>query len=169
MRATFFKIFTILILVNLSSSWAAIQLEVIKPKFKVKRVIKVIRAIPDSFETYSLTQSNGREMVLICASNRVYDNNKKAMIEYRNFYNEIAGYFIIENNSVCKSMAKFIESTHYAIDEENPFIISLNTNSMKVEKIVYPQIDPFSNTGNIKDLFPKKKVIEFSKPSIYFN
>jgi hypothetical protein len=139
-------------------------LKLSEPKFKERRVIKVIRAIPDSFETYSLTQSNGREMVLICASNRVYDNNKKAMLEYRNFYNEIAGYFIIDNNSVCKNMAKFIESTHYAIDEENPFIISLNMKAMRVEKIVYPQIDPFSNTGNMNDLFPKKKVIQFSKP-----
>lgn len=143
------------------------NLEVIKPVFKEKIVLKIVRAIPDSFETYSMTNYNGREMMLVCAKNRVYDNNPKAMIEYRNFYNEIAGNFTIESNEVCKDIAKFIERAHYGIDEQRPFIFTLNTKTMSVEKIVYPHIDPMNDNGDVKDLFPKKEVRDFPKPQVF--
>lgn len=159
-----FKILTATVL--LMFSLQAESLEVVKPVFKEKIILKIVRAIPDSFEAYSLTNQNGREMMLVCAHNRVYDNNRNAMIEYRNFYNEIAGNFVIESNVVCKDMAKFIEQAHYGIDEQRPFVITLNTKRMLVEKIVYPHIDPMSDSGNIKDLFPKKEVRAFSRPDI---
>ena len=155
-------IFSALLLISLP----AFSLVVIKPVTKEKIILRIVRAIPDSFEAYSLTNHNGREMMLVCAKNRVYDNNPKAMIEYRNFYNEIAGNFTIESNVVCKDMAKFIESAHYGIDEQRPFIITLDTTKMSVEKIVYPRIDPMNDTGDIKDLFPKKSIQAFPRPSM---
>lgn len=147
------------------ASVRAFALEVVKPVYKEKIVLKIVRAIPDSFETYALTNHNGREMVLVCAKNRFYENNPKAMIEYRNFYNEKAGNFIIESDAVCKDMAKFIEQAHYGIDEQRPFIINLSTSKMQVEKIVYPRIDPMSDSGDEKDLYPKKEVRDFPRPT----
>lgn len=161
-----FKALSLLALISLSLP--AFSLEVVKPVFKEKIVLRIIRAIPDSFEAYSLINHNGREMMLVCANNRVYDNNPKAIIEYRNFYNELAGNFTIESNVVCKDMAKFIESAHYGIDENRPFVITLDTKKMAVEKIVYPHIDPMSDSGDVKDLFPKKEVREFIRPGMFF-
>ena len=152
----------------LSLAFNAHCLEVIKPVFKPNIILKIVRAIPEGFETYALTNSNGREMTLVCAHNRVYENNPKALIEYRNFYNLIAGNFTIESNSVCKDMAKFIESAHYGIDDNRFFVITLSTEKMTVEKIVYPKIDRFSDKGNEQDLYPKKEIRDFIKPEIYF-
>jgi len=143
-------------------------IEVIRPVFKEKIILRIVRAIPDSFESYSLTNSNGREMMLVCAHNRVYDNNSKAFIEYRNFYNLIAGNFIIESNQVCKDMAKFIESVHYGIDENKPFIIALNTQKMTVDKIIYPHIDSMAQDGDEQDLMPKKDIRAFKKPEMNY-
>lgn len=141
-------------------------LEVVKPVFKKDIVLKIVRAIPDGFETYSLTNDNGREMTLVCAKNKFYGNNSQAFIEYRNFYNLNAGNFIIDHNSVCKDMGKFIEATHFGIDEQRPFIISLSTKLMKVQKIVYPRIDPHADSGDERDLYPKKEIRDFVKPEI---
>ena len=141
-------------------------LEVIKPVSKKSIILKIVRAIPDGFETISLTNHNGREMTLVCANNRAYEFNKTAMIEYRNFYNEHAGNFTIDGNQNCLELARFIERTHHAIDEERPFIITLNTQKMSVEKIVYPNLDQYSDKGNIKDLFPKSDIRDFKKPTI---
>ena len=66
--------------------------EVVRPVLPKKIILKIVRAIPDGFETYSLTNHNGREMVLVCAQNRVYENNPQAFVEYRNFFNEIAAF-----------------------------------------------------------------------------
>ena len=79
-------------------------------------------------------------MTLVCAENRFYENNKDAFIEYRNFYNEPAGRFTIESNIICKDMATFIDRAHAAVDDERPFIITLNKKTMSVEKIVYPKM-----------------------------
>ncbi len=143
-------------------------IEVIRPVFKEKIILKIVRAIPDSFESYSLTNSNGREMMLVCAQNRVYDNNPKAFIEYRNFYNLIAGNFTIESNQICKDMAKFIESAHYGVDDNKPFIITLNTQKMTVDKIVYPKIDTMAQDGDEQDLLPKKDIRAFKKPDMNY-
>lgn len=144
-------------------------LEVIKPVFKKELILKIVRAIPDGFETYSLTNQNGREMTLVCAKNKFYENNPQAYIEYKNFYNLNAGNFIIDSNTVCKDMGKFIEAAHYGIDEQRPFIISLNTASMKVEKIVYPRINPLDDKGDEKDLYPKKEKRDFIRPEVLLN
>ncbi len=149
-------------------SASAFGLEVIKPVYKEKIILRIVRAIPDSFEAYSLTNHNGREMMLVCAKNRVYDNNPKAMIEYRNFYNERAGNFTIESDVICKDMGRFIEQAHYGIDEQRPFIIHLDTTKMSVEKIVYPRIDPMSDSGDEKDLYPKKEIRSFPRPTMYY-
>jgi hypothetical protein len=143
-------------------------LEVIRPVVREKIVLHIVRAIPDSFETYSLTNNNGREMTLVCAHNRVYDDNARALIEYRNFYNEEAGRFSIESDSICKEMGKFIEQAHSAIDEQRPFVITLNVKKMSVEKIVYPRVDPYADTGDIQDLMPKKEKRDFPRPETYY-
>ncbi len=158
--------FILYILFLISFTSVSHALEVIKPVFKTKIVLRIVRAIPDSFEAYSLTNANGREMMLVCAKNRVYDNNPKAMIEYRNFYNLIAGYFTIEENQVCKDMAKFIESAHYGVDQNKPFIITLDTQKMRVDKIVYPKIDPYADDGDEQDLLPKKDILAFGRPEM---
>lgn len=128
-------------------------------KFESAKTIqlKIVRAEPDSFETYSLINHNGREMTLVCAHNRVYDENNLAFIEYRNFYQEIVGRFTISDNRVCKEMARFIESVHSGISEEKPFLITLHTKTLKVDKIVYPKIDPFADEGKDQDLLPPKQ------------
>ena len=120
-----------LILFSLIEAYA---MEVIK--FEPRKLIelRIIRAEPDSFETYSLMNFNGREMTLVCANNITYDKNAKAFIEYRNFYNEIAGRFEIEDNKACLELGRFIENVHSAISEEHPF----------------------TDVGEIKDLLPKQ-------------
>lgn len=144
-----------LLLIFLSFFKAHAALEVVKYEPTKHIQLKIVRADPESFETYSLMNHNGREMTLVCANNRVYDNNPKAFIEYRNFYNELVGNFTIESNQVCLDMGRFIENVHSAISEEHPFVINLNVKNGKVEKIVYPKVDPFTDKGDVKDLLPK--------------
>ncbi len=136
----------------------AYALEVVK--FEPRKIIelKIIRAEPDSFETYALMNANGREMTLVCARNQVYDFNPKAFIEYRNYYNEIAGRFELEDNKACLDMGKFIEDVHSAISLEHPFQITLSTKELRVKKLVYPKVDPFSDEGEIEDLLPKPAI-----------
>ena len=141
-------------------------IEVVKYEFKEKIILKIVRVIPDSFEEYSLSNHNGREMTLVCAKNRVHDNNPKAFIEYRNYYNEPAGKFTIESNQVCLDMANFIEQAHSAVDEERPFIITLNRITKNVEKIIYPNVDPLADRGNVKDLYLKKNVLLTPRPVV---
>lgn len=133
-------------------------LEVIKFESNRKIELKIVRADPESFETYSLLNHNGREMILVCANNRVYDNNKKAFIEYKNYYQEVVAQFTLESNEVCLDMGKYIENVHSAISAEKPFLISLNTKDLKVTKVVYPNIDPFADEGLERDLLPRKLV-----------
>ncbi len=147
----------------------AFALEIIKHEFKDEIQLKIVRVVPDSFETYSLHNHNGREMTLVCAQNKFYENNSQAFIEYRNFYNEIAGRFILESNVVCRDIGKFIESAHSAVDEWKPFLIKLSKKEMKVTKIVFPKIDPLSDSGDIKDLLPKKRILDFNRPEVQFN
>lgn len=158
------KILAVISLLPLTYTQAAIQ--VIKPEFKEKMVLKIVRVIPDGMETYSLSNYNGREMTLVCAKNRFYENNKQAFIEYRNFYNEPAGKFIIESNEICKDMANFIEQAHAAVDERRPFVITLNRKEMMVEKIVYPKVDPLADKGDINDLYLKKNILLTPRPTI---
>ena len=138
-------------------------LEVIRPVYHHKIHLRIIRAEPDSFDTYSLVNHNGREMTLVCSHNRAYDNNPKPIIKYRNFFGEEAGDFELESEQICRDMGKLIEMASYGIDEARPFLITLNTKHMMVEKIVYPNVDPYSDDGNTQDLLPKKRVFINSK------
>jgi hypothetical protein len=133
----------------------AIALEVIRPEYTDDIVLKIIRAEPESFETYALTHVNGRVMTLVCAGNRVYDNNPKAFIEYRNYFNELAGNFTLENDRACREMGKFIEQAHFAVDESRPFLITLNRKKGQVSKIIYPKFDPLADEGDWQDLMVK--------------
>lgn len=155
----------ILSLLCLSLSINAYAIEVVKYEFKEKLTLKIVRVIPDDFETYKLTNHNGREMTLVCAQNRFYENNPDAFIEYRNFYNEPAGKFVIENNEICKDLASFIEQANSAVDEERPFVITLNKRTKLVDKIVYPKVDPLSDNGLIKDLYLKPTVQVRARPA----
>jgi hypothetical protein len=130
--------------------------------------LKIIRAEPDSFETYTLINHNGREMTLVCAGNRVYDDNKLAFIEYRNFYQEIVARFTISENKVCEEIGRYIENVHSAISPERPFLITLHTKSLKVDKIIYPKIDPFADEGKDQDLLPRKELfIGLTQPVLH--
>lgn len=149
----------LLILLTLSlTTFSAFALEVVKPEYHKTIELKIVRAEPESFETYSLINHNGREMTLICAKNKVYDENPKAMIEYRNYYNVIVGYFTIEDNEVCKDMGRFIEAASSGISDSKPYLISLNTKTQKVDKIFYPKIDIYDDEGTFEDLLPKAPV-----------
>lgn len=135
----------------------AYGIEVIKPDYSDKKIyLNIIRVVPDSFETYTLTNSNLREMQLVCAENRVYENNKLAFIEYRNFYDEKAARFTISHNSVCKDLARFIEQAHFAVTEEKPIKFILSRKTMEVATLIYPDIDPLADDGDVNDLLPKK-------------
>lgn len=133
-------------------------MEVIKPVVDRKIELRIVRAEPDSFETYTLMNHNGREMLLVCAGNRVYDNNPKAFIQYRNYYNEIAGEFTLADNKACLEMGKFIEQSSFGVSESHPFVIRLSTKSLKVERIVYPKLDPFIDRGTHRDLLPRAPI-----------
>lgn len=141
-------------------SFNAYALEVIKPDYSHKKlVLNIVRAYPDSWETYTLVHNNSREMLLVCAKNRIYDDNPLPYIQYRNFYNVKAAKFILPSNKVCKDMGRFIEQAHMAIDEENGFKIVLSRKTMEVEQVVYPRLDPLADDGKMKDLFPKGRII----------
>lgn len=140
------------------ASLSAFAMEVVKPEYNKTIELKIVRAEPESFETYSLMNHNGREMILICAKNKVYDENPKAMIEYRNYYNVVVGYFTLEDNEVCKDMGRFIEGGSFGISESKPFLITLNPKTQKVDKIVYPKINIYDDEGTFEDLLPKAPV-----------
>lgn len=132
------------------------QIEVQRPDYSNQKLrLQIVRAFPDEFETYTLTHTNGREMSLSCAHNPAYKDNKTAFIEYRNFYNRPAARFHIQPNQVCLDLAKFIEDTYYAIDHQKPLIIDLNRKEVRVDRIVYPSIDPLTDKGKVEDLLPK--------------
>ena len=134
-------------------------LEVIRPEHARKYLdLNIIRVDIDSFGAYTLTNHNLIEMTLVCANNVVYDYNKTAILRYRNFYNLPVFDFKIEHNKVCTEMGRFIEATFMAIDEERPFKMRLNVKTGTVEQITYPNIDPFSEDGEIEDLLPKKRL-----------
>lgn len=65
--------------------------------------------------------------------------------------------FTISENKVCEEMGRFIENVHSAISVEMPFLITLHTKSLKVDKIIYPKIDPFADEGKDESLLPRKK------------
>jgi hypothetical protein len=141
-------------------------LEVIKHEFKEKIQLRIERAEPGSFESYGLINHNGQEMTLVCANNRVYDNNSKAIIKYKNFYGQEVGDFQIKSNQACLEMGKFIEAASFGIDENRPFLITLNTKNLLVEKIIYPNIDPYLDKGDINDLYPKKRIFINTKANL---
>lgn len=147
-------------------SFNALALEVVRPAFESQLVLKIIRVSPDEFGTYALTNHNYREMTLTCADNIAYDHNKKPILEYRNYYNEIAGRFTFDDDRACQDMARFIETVSAAVNEERPFIITLNKKTLKVEKIVYPRIDEFADDGDIADLLPKKLIPPVKTPPV---
>lgn len=135
-------------------------LEIIKPDYTDKDIhLNIVRAYPASWETFTLVNSNSREMMLVCAKNRIFDHNKRPFIEYRNFYNVKVARFSLPNDKVCRELSRFIEASHMAIDEDDGFKITLSRKDMSVKQIVYPNIDPFSDTGEFEDLFHKKKII----------
>jgi hypothetical protein len=134
--------------------------EVIKPDFSHKKInLTIIQAYPDSWQTYKLVNHNSRVMTLVCRNNRVYGNNTLPFIEYRNFYNEIAARFTFPSNKVCLDLGEFIENIHMGISQSNPLEILLTRKNLQVARIIYPNIDPLDDTGDISDLFPKKKII----------
>ena len=151
----------ILLLGNL---WAT---EVIRPVFKGNIELKIVRAEPDSFETYTLTNDNARVMTLVCAHNRVYDDNPQAFIEYRNYYNEVAGQFTFADNRICLEMARSIELTHSAVSEEHPFLITLAREGNRVTRVVYPRVDPLADEGPESALLPKAPVYEPSVKNLH--
>lgn len=133
-------------------------LDIIKPDYDHKDIhLTIIRAEPDSFETYRLTNSNLREIQLVCSNNRVYDNNKEPFVEYRNFYNMKAGRFALLSEKACQDLGRFIERAQFAIDAERPLRFILDRKSKKVTTVIYPEIDPLADDGDINDLFPRKK------------
>lgn len=141
-------------------SFKAAALEVIRPDYSHKEItLNIVRAYPDSWETYTLVHNNSREMQLVCANNRIYDNNPMPYIQYRNFYNVKAAKFIIPSNKVCKEMGRFIEQAHMAISEDNGFKIILSRSNMQVKRIIYPNIDPLADDGKMEDLSPKGRLI----------
>lgn len=145
------------LIVSLVCSFNLYGANIIRPDFSAKNIeLHIIRAYPDSYDTYALMHRNGRVMSLVCQENPVYEHNKRAFIEYRNYYNEVAGRFYLATNKECRDLAKFIESAHMMIDEERSFHISLNRKKMQVEQIVYPAFDPMTDTGSYADLMPKK-------------
>ena len=97
-------------------------------------------------------------MTLVCAGNVVYDYNRTAIIRYRNFYNLPVYDFKLESNRACKEMGKFIETTFMAVDAQRPFKVRLNIKTGEVDQIVYPNINPYSDDGDIEDLLPKKRL-----------
>ena len=153
-----------MILLLLLSFLKAHALEVVKFDSAKTLELKIVRVDTESFETYSLINHNGREMILVCANNRIYDDNKKAFIEYRNYYNEIVGNFTLDNNQACLDLGKFIENVHSAVSEEHPFVITLNTKNLKVEKILYPKIDPFTDKEILKVIKKKPSKVLVKKP-----
>lgn len=143
----------------------AFALEVVRPEFEDKLHLRIIRAEPDSFETYSLMNHNGREMTLICARNKVYDNNPMPMIRYRNYLGEEVGDFQIGSEQVCRELGKFIESSSFGIDEKRPLLMTLSKKKLSVDRIEYPNIDPYSDDGVISDLLPKKRIFINNRPA----
>ena len=134
-------------------------LEIIKPDFHTGTIhLKIIRSIPDSFQSYTLIHQNAREMDLTCSHNKIFDNNPQPLLRYRNFYN--TGYidFILPNEQACQDLVKFIELAHFGIDEQHPLLIDLDKRTKEVSKIIYPNIDPYLDQGDLNHLLPKKRV-----------
>lgn len=141
---------------------------VVRSSFNPKINLKVIRVMPESFDTYSLINEHGLEMTLVCANNAYYGKNKDAFIEYKNYYNEKAGNFIFKNNNVCLDLAKFIKNAHAAVDEERSFLIELNRDKMQIQKITYPNVDEYIQKGEERDLLPKKEKRLFPSADMYY-
>jgi ribosomal protein S12 methylthiotransferase accessory factor YcaO len=146
--------FFLLLLILFSSN--AFAIEVIKPQFGKKLNLKITRVETDSFGTYLFVSEDLTELTLVCANNQVYDYNKRAFFEFRNYYREVAGRFSIEENKVCTELGQFIESVQAGVTEEKPFYLFLNREAMKVEKIIYPRLDPLLQNNDIAPINIKR-------------
>lgn len=134
-------------------------LEVIYPDFKDEINLTIVRARPDGLNTYSLTNINSRKMDLACDNNRFDKENDKSFIRYRNFYNVEVADFIIPDRRACHRLKDFIEAVHYGIDIDSPIKIKLSRKSKRVTHIIYPNLDPFADYGDVMDLFKKPDII----------
>lgn len=134
------------------------ELIVEKPDFNSGALtLKIVRAYPESFETYLLTNSNGRDVRMVCANNRAYDNNPVPFLRYQNFYGERVD-FALNSEKVCREMGRYIELVQAAVDEDNPFWIQIDKRLGSVSKIEYPNLDPYAESGDVQDLLPKKRI-----------
>lgn len=149
----------IFILLLFSFNLYAQKLEVIKPEFNDKIELIIIRAKPDEFSRYTLTHINSRNMDLTCKGRILRGEEEHAHLLYRNFYNEPVAHFKIDDNRACAQLGRFIETVHYGIDEENPLRIILSRKHKKVVKIIYPNLDPYADHGDVMDLFKKPPVL----------
>ncbi len=135
--------------------------EVVRTNFLKPIHLKIVQAYPDSFDTISLHNNNRREMTLVCKGNRFMGEEKKSFIEYRNFYNNVSGQFYFSDDRTCMDLKKFLEKVHPAINEDRPLKIELSRQAESVVKIIYPSIDPHLEHGDMQDLLPKKRTLDF--------
>jgi|GEM_PF-4039480 len=152
------KVITITLFFLFILSYSVFALEVVK--FKRIQPIKLtfIRANIGTFGTWTLTNTKGVEMELVCAKNKYFDNSSHAFLEYKNFYRQVAGKFQITPNSVCKELYQYFKKVYGVISQENPFTFELDPQKKTVYKITYPKIDEFANDGFLEDLLPRKVV-----------
>lgn len=139
------------------------KLVVIKKEYRGKLKLNLIRAELGSFDTLEFINENSRRVDIVCANNRAYDNNKKAFLIYRNFYDRVMDKFEIPSNTACEELKKFIFFTEGAVDEKRPFKLVLNIGSKTVSEIEYPDIDPYAVWGDHDDLFEKSKILLIKK------
>ncbi len=137
--------------------------EIIKKDYESKDItLKFIRAFPGdiSDEHFNLVLPSSREIEIVCASTykHLSDHFKnESYVTYNNFYNYYPTKFHL-NDKKCRSFVTYLLKVFHAVDEENPIYLTFNLKKKIISKIQYPDINPYSQKGDIKDLLPKKPI-----------
>jgi len=132
--------------------------------------LKFIRAYPGdiSDEHFNLILPSSREIEIICATtyNRIStDHKNESYVTYNNFYNRYPTKFRL-NNKKCRKFVHYLLKVFPAVDEKNPIYLSFNLGSKLISKIQYPNIDPYSQWGDVKDLMEKPKIHMDIEPKV---
>ncbi len=128
-------------------------------KGKIK--LKFIRAYPGdvSDEHFNLVLPSSREVEIVCETNyqRIDHEENKSWVAYYNFYNYYQIRYSIDTKK-CQSFVHYLLKVFQAVDEKNPIYLTFNLETKKVSEIYYPDINPYTLTGEYEDLFPKPPV-----------
>lgn len=105
-------------------------------------VLAIKKVIFDDFDIVKMITTNGIKIDLICGTD-FFHNNIRPIIRVRNYFNRVVDDFEIEDTGTCVNLMQDLEKIFEGINIDNKLVFELNLKNRKVDKIIYPDIDPY--------------------------